>query len=96
MLFRSTFPIDLINNVVTNPDADSFDLHLKPTYVIIGRSNSRSSVHFISKSYWEFFACLKNKYSLQEAYEEVQSVEEFDLVRALSLLLSNNFIHSIV
>jgi len=95
-LFESTFPIDLINNVVTNPDADSFDLHLKPTYVIIGRSNSRSSVHFISKSYWEFFACLKNKYSLQEAYEEVQSVEEFDLVRALSLLLSNNFIHSIV
>jgi len=96
-LFQSIFPIDLIKNVAENPNADSFDLSLKPTYVVIGRSNIRSLSYFISKSHWQFFTCLKNKYSLQEAFEEIESTEEeFDLVNALTFLLSNKFIYSIV
>ncbi len=96
-LFQSPFPLDLIKNVAENLDADSFDLQLKPTYMLIGRTGAGVMTHFISRSYWKFFTCLENKYSLQEAYEKVQSEGgEFDLADALSLLLSNNFIHSIV
>jgi hypothetical protein len=96
-LFQSIFPIDLIKNVAENPNADSFDLSLKSTYIIIGRSNERSLSYFISESYWKFFTCLKNKYSLQEAFEKVASAEEeFDLTNALTFLLSNKFIHSII
>ena len=49
--------------------------------------------HFISCSLWKFFTYLENKYSLQEAYDEVILIDgEFDLADALSFLLSNNFI----
>jgi hypothetical protein len=96
-LFQSSFPLELIKNVAENTDADSFDLQLEQTYVFIGRCERGVMAHFISCSLWKFCTYLENKYSLQEAYDEVLLIDgEFDLADALSFLLSNNFIHSIV
>jgi len=87
--YQSEFPLDQIDHLVENPEADGITLSAEPARAIITRSHEGTVTLWVTQSIWEFMNNLREGKTLEAAADEQsQRDPEFDLVSAMQLLFS--------
>ena len=89
--FHSAFPIDEIDEIVKNPNANAIDLRFKNCYALIFRKSNCVLTEWLPHDLWLFVCSLKEGWTLIQAVAHVEKqCGEFDLTKAISFYFKNN------
>ncbi len=96
-LFSSKFPIEEIENMLSNPKPDAIQLSLTKSFGIISQLNNKVATLWITEDLWYFIKCLKDDLSLEQAVATLENqFSEFDLTNSIYFLLKHQLIAKII
>lgn len=95
--FTSDFPIDEIQVIAENSEANDINLNLTKVYAIIVRPNDAVLTYWISQDLWYFYSDLKQGQTISKAFNKAhEQFPDFDLTQAIHFLLQKQLICNIV
>ncbi len=90
-LFYSVYPLNKIEALIENPNADAINLNSNKSYVLITRKNNSIHTQWITAELYRFIEALKNNHSLGQSFIITQKkYPHFDLTQSLKLLIESS------
>lgn len=96
-MISSIFPLNKIEEIVENPDAEAINLKKNKVYTLIARPENTVLVFWVDAEFWLFIDLLKEGLSLGQAFQKIQERDlDFDLAHSLHFILQNKFVAQII
>lgn len=89
-LYSSCYPIQQIQNIVDNPDAESINLISQQSYALIIRPTTEVLVFWIQADLWLFLKHLQDREPLDLAISKIiDKYQDFNVAQAIGFMLQN-------
>lgn len=92
----SDFPLDKIEDIIENPNAESINLSSNKVYAIIARPDKAVLTYWINSDLWLFISSLQQQLNLADAFQKTHEQHpDFNLTQSLHFMLQKNMISKI-
>lgn len=90
-VFHSKYPLNEIETLIENPDAETIDINSIQSYALITRRNNEVHTQWIAAELYTFIEFLRNKHPLGQAFKKTQEkYPQFNLTQSLQFLIQSS------
>jgi hypothetical protein len=94
-MLYSDYPLDKIENLLENPEAEAINLNSNKAYALIARPENTILTFWINADDWLFIDSLQQKLNLAQAVQKTcEQHPDFNLTQSLQWILQNKLIAS--
>jgi hypothetical protein len=96
-MISSIFPLNEIQDIVENPQAEAINTNKNRVYALIARSENTVEVFWVGAEFWLFIDFLVHGLSLGKALQNMQEKNlDFNLAQSLHFILQKKFVAQII
>jgi tetratricopeptide (TPR) repeat protein len=95
---RSNWSLAKIQQMLDEPDSKKIELNYEECFILICRVYGRVETLFLQKGEWEILFALKNKRTLEQALEYIETADDADvkIANIISLLFTKEMISRVI